>query len=113
MSTPITATYVDTCLPCYLQDGCNRPGQTLCLASLGEDLADTVESLWDSIDWDAGIPEDISDVAICRALRSALDGVDLRAIDGEGNRINVAQCDEHNPEGEDDFDTYLYVSLSW
>jgi hypothetical protein len=82
----ITARYIDTCLPSYLLDGCNRPGQALCLATTGCDLATTVEALVDSVDWDSNIPQELSEGDIARALRSALDGVDLRYIDGDGNR---------------------------
>jgi hypothetical protein len=103
----ITARYVDTCLSDYLQDSYSRPGQTLLLTSLGLDLATTVESLMESMDGDCGLPESISDVEIARAVRDAIEGVDLRYIDENGNR-----CDE--PEEDRDGDEpYLYVVLEW
>jgi hypothetical protein len=103
----ITARYIDTCLSSYLQDGCNRPGQSLCLTSLGSDLATTVEGLVDSVDCDASIPETISDADLARALRSALEGVDLRYIDENGNR-QAEPADDRDSE-----EPYIYVVLEW
>jgi len=103
----ITARYVDTCLSDYLQDGYTRPGQTLCLTSLGCDAEGTVSALMESIDMDAGIPEHISDDEIRKALTDAIEGVDLRYIDENGNR-----CDEP-PEDRDHEEPYLYVVLEW
>lgn len=103
----ITARYIDTCLSSYLQDGYNRPGQSLCLASLGCDLATTVEALVASVDCDAGIPDVLSDADLARALRSALEGVDLRYIDEDGNR------QEEPDEDRDDEEPYIYVVLEW
>ena len=105
----ITARYIDTCLPSYLLDGCNRPGQALCLASVGSDLATTVEELVASVDWDAGIPEDLSDGDLARAMRPALEGVDLRSIDEHGIRQDNPSdddCDDSDP-------VYIYVVLEW
>jgi len=103
----ITARYVDTCLSDYLQDSYSRPGQTLCLASLGGTIEETVEALYESIDWDSDIPESIEEESIKEALRDELQGVDLHYIDEEGNR-----CDE--PEEDRDSDEpYLYVVLEW
>lgn len=103
----ITARYVDTCLSDYLTDGYHRPGQTLVLSSLGCTLDETVDALYDSIDWDAGIGDSTFDVDIKDALRVALAGVDLRYIDGDGNR-----CDE-TPDESDGDEPYIYVVLEW
>ena len=103
----ITAQYVDTCLPCYLQDGHNRPGETLLLASLGSDLATTVEELMDSMDDDCGLPESVSNEEIARAVRGAIDGVDLRYVDEEGNR------QDEPAEDRDSDEPYVYVVLRW
>lgn len=109
----ITAQYVDTCLPDYLQDGHNREGECLAFSPLGLSLEETVESLAGSVDtmlWDAGCPESILDTDIRDALRDALDGVDLRAVDGDGNRI-----DGEPEESDDDCidEVYVYVVLRW
>jgi hypothetical protein len=105
----ITARYIDTCLSDYLQDGCNRPGQALCLTSPGCTLDESVDALFDSIDWDSGIPESVpyGDVSIKDALRSALQGVDLRYIDEDGNR------QEEPDEDRDSEEPYIYVVLEW
>ena len=104
----ISARYVDTCLSDYLQDSYSRDGQTLCLSPLGLSLDDAVESLFDSMDCDAGIPEYISDDDIKAALRDALAGVDLRYIVENGDR-----CDETPEDDRDDIEPYLYVVLEW
>lgn len=103
----ITARYIDTCLSSYLQDGYTRTCQTLCLASLGCDLATTVETLVASVDGDAGVPEKYSDGDLARALRSALEGVDLRYIDEDGNR------QEEPDDDRDSEEPYIYVVLEW
>ena len=103
----ITARYVDTCLSDYLQDSYSRPGQTLLLASLGSDLASTVETLVASVDWDSDIPETISEGDIARAVRDAIEGVDLRYIDENGTRQGEPSEDRDSDE------PYLYVVLEW
>ena len=110
----ITARYIDTCLSSYLQDGYNRPGQTLCVATLGMDLATTVEMLVHSIDGDGDVPEALSDGDLARALRSALVGVDLRYIDKDGNRQE--ERDSNKPyywDNKDGDEPYVYVVLEW
>jgi len=102
----ITARYVDTCLSDYLQDSYSRPGQTLLLASLGSDLASTVEELVASCD-DSGIPETISESDIARAVRDAIEGIDLRYIDENGTRQDEPSDDRDGDE------PYLYVVLEW
>jgi hypothetical protein len=103
----ITAKYVDTCLSDYLTDSYSRPGQTLCLASLGDSKAGTRDQLYDSIDWDSGLPESIEDSEIKAALMSALDGVDLSYIDENGNPCN------ETPEDRDGDEPYVYVVLEF
>jgi hypothetical protein len=104
----ITARYVDTCLSDYLQDSYSRPGQTLCLTSPGCSLEDSVEALFDSIDWDAGVPDSTDEVSIKDAFRTALKGVDLRYIDEDGNRQ-----DEESDDEEYNCESYIYVVLEW
>jgi hypothetical protein len=106
MST-ITARYVDTCFPGYLQDGYNRPGQTLLCHTLGEDLASTVEGLMASMDCDAGVPESVSDMEIAIAVRDAIRDVDLRYINDAGDRLDEA------PGNALGCGPYLYVVLEW
>ena len=106
--TTITARYIDTCLSSYLQDGCNRPGQSLCLTGLGGSLPDTIEGLMDSMDFDAGIPETVSNGEIAKALRGALEGVDLRYIDEHGVRQSNPGDDERDGE-----EPYIYVVIEW
>jgi len=103
----ITARHVDTCLSDYLQDGYNRPGQMLCLASLGGDKAETVSDLVSSMHCEGDIPASIDDTEIEAAFLSALEGVDLRYIDGDGN-----PQDEPAKDREDE-EPYLYVVLEW
>lgn len=106
MST-ITARYVDTCLSDYLQDSYSRPGQALCLSSLGCTLDETVDALYESIDFDSGLPESVYDLDIKDAFRLALQGVDLHYIDEDGNR-------QDEPDDERDGDEpYIYVVLEW
>jgi hypothetical protein len=108
MSNKITARYVDTCLSDYLTDSCNRPGQTLCLAGLGGYRDLTVDELYDSIDWDSGLPDDADlEDQIRAALSEAIAGVDLRYIDGDGNR------QDETPEDRDGDEPYLYVVIEW
>jgi hypothetical protein len=104
----ITARYINTCLSDYLLDGCNRPGQALCLASLGGTIEETVEALYESIGCDIGLPESIEDEEIMTALRDELfSGVDLRYIDETGTRRDEA------PEDRDSEEPYIYVVLEW
>ena len=104
----ITARYIDTCLSDYLQDSYSRPGQTLCLTSPGCSLEDSVEALFDSIDWDAGVPESTNEIEIKDAFRTALKGVDLRHIDEDGNRQ-----EEESEDEEYNCESYIYVVLEW
>lgn len=108
MGTTFTARHVDTCLSDYLQDSYSRPGQTLCLASLGGERDLTVDDLYDSIDWDSGIPDAANlEEDIRAALAEAIADVDTRYIDENGNR-----CDE-TPDDRDSEEPYLYVVLEW
>jgi hypothetical protein len=102
----ITARHVDTCLSDYLQDGYHRPGQMLCLASLGGDKAETVSDLVSSMHGE-GVPECISEADIEAAFLDAIEGADLRYIDGDGNP------QDEPAEDRDDEEPYLYVVLEW
>lgn len=103
----IIAQYVDTCLPCYLQDSHCRDGETLLLAGLGCSVEETVDALFDSLDCDADLPDDVTDEDIKEALRGALVGVDLRYVDENGDRCDVPADDR------DDEEPYVYVVLQW
>ena len=104
----ITAEYVDTCLPCYLQDGHNREGETLLCAFLGMDLDDTVETMIIGMDTDCGIPSWVGDEPIAQAIVDALEGVDLRWIDMHGNR-----CRTPDTDAADGDEPMVYVVLRW
>ena len=104
----ITARYIDTCLSSYLVDGCNRPGQALCLTSLGCTLDESVDALYDSIDWDSGLPVSAFDLDIKDAFRTALKGIDLRYIDEHG----IRQTDSNDDDDRDE-PVYVYVVLEW
>jgi hypothetical protein len=104
----ITARYIDTCLSSYLQDGCNREGQILLCASLGctaEEMRD--ELVRSACDQMGDIPGSIEDSEIDAAVDAALVGVDLRYIDGDGNR-QAEPADDR-----DDEEPYVYVVLEW
>jgi hypothetical protein len=106
----ITASVIDICLSSYLQYG---PGETreILLSSLGLSEDDTVEELFDSISdefFASGPGSTISEDEIKSILRDAIQGVDYRYIDQDGNA-----CDEI-PEGDrDDEEPYLYLRLDW
>jgi len=103
----ITARYVDTCLSDYLQDGYNRPGQALCLASLGCSIEDTAQQLLESNQGDPWLPECFEDADIKAALIAALEGVDLRYVDEDGNPQDEPDEDRDHEE------PYVYVVLEW
>jgi len=108
MST-ITARYVDTCLSDYLQDSYSRPGQALCLASLGCSIEQTVEELLNSLDdSDSGFPETIGNDEIKEVLAEAIEAIDLRYIDENGNR-----CQTPPEEDRDCEEPMLYVLIEW
>ena len=105
----ITARYVDTCLSDYLQDGYSRPGQALGFASTGCSLADTVEQIVTSVTNDEGIPACYEDSDLEAAVLAALEGVDLRYIDENGNRQDEPE-DDGAWRGDE---PYIYVVLEW
>jgi len=131
----LSADYVDTCMPCYLQDHHSREGEMLlqCLPH-GQSIPEAVEDLFESEStWDR-FPggEEISQEAIEEALTSALEGVDLQYLDLEGNRCESDPEPEGHAEtcsmmdGEDlplctcGYDlwqgaepSYVYVVLRW
>lgn len=103
----ITARYIDTCLSDYLRDSCNRPGQALALCSLGSSIEDTVQELLGSVSNLENIPECYEDQDLELALLAAIEGVDLRYIDEDGNR------QDEPDEDRDEEEPYLYVVLEW
>jgi len=105
MSNP-TARVVDICLSDYLQSSYSAPGQALAYASLGDTIEGTADQLVASLDG-MEIPEHIDDVSLRAAFVDALQGVDLRYIDENGN-----PCDEA-PEDRDGDEPYLYVVAEW
>lgn len=104
MSKTLTARYIDTCLPDYLQDHYNRPGQCLVASCLGLSLGNTVIGMFDEAD---SLPSwfDLADAK--GPITEALNGVDLRYIDEHGNRCDVAP-----DEGRDE-EPMVYVLLEW
>jgi hypothetical protein len=100
----ITAQYVDTCLPDYLQDHHCRPGERLVMSMLGVSLDVAVREMFDNAD---DVPDCFDDEEIKAVIREALQGVDLRWIDETGTRVDEA------PEELDDDDPVVYVVLRW
>lgn len=94
----INAKHVDTCLPCYLTDSYSRPGQTLALSPTGLSMIDTVEALLNSIDFDSGIPEEITDNDIRAEFRLAIRYADLGPVIDDDDSGDVP---------------YVYVLLEW
>jgi hypothetical protein len=106
----ISASVIDICLSSYLQYG---PGKTreILLSSLGLSEHDTVESLFDSIsdEWFATGPgSTISEDEIKSILLEAIQGVDYRYRDQEGNA-----CDEIPEDTDDQEEPFLYLRLDW
>lgn len=102
----VDAHYVGTMLPDYLQDGHNRPGETLLLTSLGGTMTDTIEGLIDSLDMSSGFPE-VNNDDLAWIIGDELRGVDLRYIDEHGERHDAP------PEDRDGEEPYIYVVLRW
>jgi len=114
----ITAEYVDTCLPCYLQDGHNRKGEwLLCEAPYGQTEDEFVDALIEQMNGESP-PEDFEESfpewpknEIRAALKEAVAGVDLRFIDNDGHEVDKGDMtDEHVYE---DDHPYVYVVLRW
>ena len=103
----ITARYVGIMLSDYLQDSYTRPGQFLCMASLGGDVKSTMEQLLNDATNDATIPESITDSEIGIAFRKVLRNVDLRYIDENGTP------QDEPPEDRDGDEPNLYIVLEW
>lgn len=102
----ITARYVGIMLSDYLQDSYTRPGQFLCMASLGGSVKDTVEQLLNDAN-DDSVPESITDSEISLAFRKVLRGVDLRYINENGISL------DEPPEDRDGDEPNLYIVLEW
>jgi hypothetical protein len=118
-SYEITAEHVDTCLSCYLQNSYSRPGERLLMvAPRGQPVDEAVEELWEQMQGEApsqsfedAFPDKWPEERIRTALREALDGVDLRYIDGDGCTVDAEDMtDEHIYE---DDSPYVYVVLRW
>ena len=103
----INARYLDTCLPDYLQDHHNRPGEMLVGAYLGDNVDNTVEQIIDGLDMDAALPPDWDVDALRGAVAAALEGVDLRPFDEHGNRLDVV------PDNYDGTESQVWVLLTW
>ena len=104
----IKARYLDTCLPCYLQDHHNRDGETLVYALLGCTVEDTVDQMIENLDMDLPLPANWSVAALKESISKAIAGVDLRTFDETGNRI-----DGEATESEIDQAPMIYVLLTW
>jgi hypothetical protein len=112
----ITAEHVDTCHPDYLQDGHNREGEWLLFASpYGQSAEDAADELIGMMNGEAppeDFPKDVSDDVLRAAFIEALQGVDLRPIDGSGNRIEPGEEDD-SADNEFEDQPYVYVVLRW
>ena len=112
-----TAEHVDTCHSDCLQNGHNREGEWLLFASpygqSAEDAADELIGMM--MNGEAppeDFPEDVSDDVLRAAFVEALQGVDLRPIDGSGNRIEPDEEDD-SADDEPEDQPYVYVVLRW
>ena len=104
----VTASLVDICLPCYLLDSYSREGQCLTLAPLGLSADETVDALLGDFNSAVcDIPWTLNDDELRAAFRDALQGVNLRGVDADGNRVD-------EPTDDDDCDgPYVYVVVEW
>jgi hypothetical protein len=108
----IAARYIDTCLPDYLLDHHNRPGEMLVGAYLGMTLSDTVEDMLHNMDDDAALPSYDQD-ELKRTVRNALVGVDLRMVDTNGNRSDVPVADVSDEDMGNMSESQVWVLLTW
>jgi hypothetical protein len=116
----ISVDYVDTCMPCYLQDSHNRDGEwLLCTAPRGQTVDEAAVELYEQMQGEApsqsfedAFPDEWpSKETILTTFRETLQGVDLRFIDGDGNEVDAEDMtDEHVYEDEC---PYVYVVLKW
>lgn len=102
----IKAEYIQTCLPDYVQDGHNRPGEMLVSSPLGIALCHVVDAMLESMDMEAYLPHGWTNDAVGKAIEECLAGVDLRAFDADGNRV-----DELDEDYDDE--NQAYVLLTW
>ena len=106
----VTAEYVDTCISCYLQSSYAGDGEWLLLAMChGQTRSKLAEELIYSFD-DYDAPEWVCPETMRDAIYEAIEGVDTRAIDPDGNRVE-------DPEGIDPDELaegpYIYVVIRW
>ena len=115
---PVSCRLVDICLPDYLQDHHNRPGELLIGVSLcGQGARQAAQDLIDDINGSCyQMPDEkaISETDLMTAAREATTGVDFRPFDEEGNR--VAESDLP-PEVWDHIleqcESYAYFLFEW
>lgn len=91
----ISATYVDTCFVDYLTDHDER----IVGALLGSSIDETAEYLADEIYGTEDFPlgDTVYD-ALKRAIRDAINGLDLRPVDANGNRVTPGSDDANDEQ---------------
>ena len=124
--------YKDTCFSDYLQDHHNRDGE--CLLGISTEFYnkkfanDEVVQRGESFDaivyakdeaahalmleiniGDFGIPSEITDEQLCKAFNQAVEGVDFRYIDENGNRVS----EENMPEERYSEEPMIWFVLYW
>jgi hypothetical protein len=114
----MSAQYVDTCMSCYLQASYSSETSTLLMCTpTGQTLDEAVEELLSDLNsgcnTDMPDDEDVPDFEIGKALRAALDGVDLRHISDDGDRITAEEFEAAYPDEFPDEYPSVYVVLRW
>ena len=118
----VTADYVDTCRPDYLQDGHNREGEWLLCTSLGgQTTEEAVDELVDQMNGEAppeSFPDegDLPEADIRAALLDAVRGVDFHPCDDCGNLVKPDADDEDAIEAYNKLleeQANVYVVLRW
>jgi len=124
----VTARHVDTCLSSYLQDGHNRDGE--CLVGIyprGQSIGEAADEVCDEFDHNDNGETEMPHEGIRAAALEALEGVDLRYINGNGGRwdndpenTSCISCDNDCDKGDaecsscnDGDHAQAWILLSW
>lgn len=107
----ITARYVDTCLPDYLQDHHNRPGEMLVGSYLGMTKEDTALEMLQNMDDDSVLPPGWDPDTVQAEIAMVLNGVDLRMVDAHGNRVDTKASEAEESDGLSE--AMVWVLLTW